>query len=1090
MCFRSALTVTLLGVLVFGSSGFSEENGENPLFSTVNQGENSGNLGENPLVGRENRGENETRCVLNRTGLIPTNTPACCTRSCYGYCGQSHTITRSFKLDCNCDVDCTVFGDCCHDYYFVCLSWNMADITSKKKTFDLIHQQLQTVSDLKEKALTERLYEYKQCISNGNSTYFWMISSCPQGSLKSLATLCKDANLRMVGDFSCKDKCKSRNDLDPQHTKCQCDLLCMIFGDCCFDYYSECLNSTITETVKDGALDNITALNSVPPNELHHTAIQYLLKYRKYQDCIHYSDSTSVWMIAQCPPSYENHTITGKCMDAVLENNPVSHKRIQYITFRNKYCALCHNMSADNLEPWSSSVRCEEFTPDPQLSYSEIVEFLLKNCVLTVSPYSKPEMVRPCLPNTSILESEGELRTLCLFYQFPVTNQYNRISKNPHCSGSTKVENVQCFETSKKGESLIPGIGSLSILFSFDSESSDLTLNVTKDGRKIVVKSRAMLCEVDEVYNVFSESCTRLVCPIGKIPINGSCLIQGMHIINKDTQLLPNGSQFVYSEMNADGWGNKDSLLKWTFFKYGHIIERYYLSDFALFIKNIDKHRDLVIDDETFLKRIFELNVASINSKSDRLSTSVTGTISNALQNDFLSIRLSTNIEQFLSSISSSFIRDEYNMMFLNYLTMTNYKGEGNLTCAKGFLKKWLNPTFSVVDGTHYGNISNRYFPLNNVPFEMAFNISNSELKVFSILTCELSLDCSAVSYNKSEFEILNNTLYILDSGLILDSDHFILLGDTALVCSNFSRDYTYFENVKFFNFNPTQGIVTMATAIISIVCLVLTLAVYSLLTELRNVPGKLIMSLSMMLLISQCLLLLIKLPAGRLCTVFAVITHASWLSTFAWMTAIGANLAITFRVNSSGSSLPTGGKLYMKYALFAWGIPLCIVLTSAAVDFANVSGLSIGYGNGNVCWISNNTASLIVFGVPLAVLLVLNIACFLVTIYGIQKATKISKNISCTRKDRQTFWIYSKLFMITGLSWCFCFVAAFANIEAIWYVFIVSNNLQGLFVFLGFACTSRVLALLKKKYCSPEPEFHNVTHTTPVPFDSQATVH
>ena len=126
-----------------------------------------------------------------------------------------------------------------------------------------------------------------------------------------------------------------------------------------------------------------------------------------------------------------------------------------------------------------------------------------------------------------------------------------------------------------------------------------------------------------------------------------------------------------------------------------------------------------------------------------------------------------------------------------------------------------------------------------------------------------------------------------------------------------------------------------------------------------------------------------------------------------------------------------------------------------------------IGYGGNGACWISNKKALLIVFGVPLAMLLFVNVVCFVITICSIERSMHISKTATSTRKDRVKCIIYSKLLIITGLTWAFA--AAFSNSEHLWYVFIVLNGSQGLYIFIFFAFSRRVLHLLKSKLAKPK---------------------
>ncbi len=49
------------------------------------------------------------------------------------------------------------------------------------------------------------------------------------------------------------------------------------------------------------------------------------------------------------------------------------------------------------------------------------------------------------------------------------------------------------------------------------------------------------------------------------------------------------------------------------------------------------------------------------------------------------------------------------------------------------------------------------------------------------------------------------------------------------------------------------------------------------------------------------------------------------------------------------------------------------------------------------------------------------------------------------------------------GFTWIFAFVAAFTGMEAFWYIYIVLNSFQGLYIFLAFTANSMVWDLWKK---------------------------
>jgi hypothetical protein len=48
------------------------------------------------------------------------------------------------------------------------------------------------------------------------------------------------------------------------------------------------------------------------------------------------------------------------------------------------------------------------------------------------------------------------------------------------------------------------------------------------------------------------------------------------------------------------------------------------------------------------------------------------------------------------------------------------------------------------------------------------------------------------------------------------------------------------------------------------------------------------------------------------------------------------------------------------------------------------------------------------------------------------------------------------KLFILTGMSWVLGIVNSFVQMSFIWYIYIVLNSFQGLFIFVAFAFNSQ----------------------------------
>ena len=50
------------------------------------------------------------------------------------------------------------------------------------------------------------------------------------------------------------------------------------------------------------------------------------------------------------------------------------------------------------------------------------------------------------------------------------------------------------------------------------------------------------------------------------------------------------------------------------------------------------------------------------------------------------------------------------------------------------------------------------------------------------------------------------------------------------------------------------------------------------------------------------------------------------------------------------------------------------------------------------------------------------------------------------------------------GFTWIFGYIAAFTDVEALWYIYIILNSLQGVFIFIAFIFNRRVGLLWSKK--------------------------
>ncbi|ESP05107.1 hypothetical protein LOTGIDRAFT_75362, partial [Lottia gigantea] len=242
----------------------------------------------------------------------------------------------------------------------------------------------------------------------------------------------------------------------------------------------------------------------------------------------------------------------------------------------------------------------------------------------------------------------------------------------------------------------------------------------------------------------------------------------------------------------------------------------------------------------------------------------------------------------------------------------------------------------------------------------------------------------------------------------------------------------------------------------LSIVCLIITIILYCLLPDLRNLPGKLTMGLSLSLILAQGLLILPNLPRP-ICRYFAAVTHYSWLTVFMWMAVIAVNMLRTFHPKTMhGGSEWLGGNAFIRLSSICLISPavLCIILT--ILDQFPGGHLHVNYGQASCLWMSNIDGYIYMFFVPVGTVLLISSVCFCMTLYYIEKTMAATDMITGRKRDRERCVMYIKLSSVMGFSWIFGFVASFSNVEALWYVYIILNGLQGVFIFFSFGMTSR----------------------------------
>ncbi|CAB3368144.1 Hypothetical predicted protein [Cloeon dipterum] len=276
---------------------------------------------------------------------------------------------------------------------------------------------------------------------------------------------------------------------------------------------------------------------------------------------------------------------------------------------------------------------------------------------------------------------------------------------------------------------------------------------------------------------------------------------------------------------------------------------------------------------------------------------------------------------------------------------------------------------------------------------------------------------------------------------------------------------------------------------LLSSVFMLLTLAVYALLPQLRNLHGKCLMCHVGCLLSAYISLSIVQLGSDViplwLCTLIPFVIQFTFSSAFFWLNIMCFDICWMFnRVRTiSGSSAERERKKLIIYSSYAWGCPLFLliicILTSTIESLPSfVPRPKFGEQS---CWYSprqeDRLAIILYFFGPISVLMIMNLLFFARTAYRVvtlRKGTGMlnrSDNQSSNEKQR-TFVLYLKLFVVMGLTWIMEVVSFLVQGPTyMWYVTDVCNTLQGLAIFLIFVWKPKVRRLLRERMVAKEPQ-------------------
>ncbi|XP_071546839.1 uncharacterized protein [Panulirus ornatus] len=317
-------------------------------------------------------------------------------------------------------------------------------------------------------------------------------------------------------------------------------------------------------------------------------------------------------------------------------------------------------------------------------------------------------------------------------------------------------------------------------------------------------------------------------------------------------------------------------------------------------------------------------------------------------------------------------------------------------------------------------------------------------------------LNCNRISLSEEEFSVLENgTVFVEAYGRSYDMEEYEVSEDGILLCSPLTPTD---------KFSQAMGWVSLAGLGLSCVCLLLHLAVFLLVPDFRNLSGKNLASLCLALVASYATFIanVFVKPDQTGCVILAAAMYYFFLSSFTWMSTAAFDIWYTFRRTKTELRV-TGGKQrykFLAYCLYSWFLPAVAVMVLVLVDRLEPSGVPEEYlpslGK-RWCWFGHRKALLVFFAIPMVAIIIVNSAFFISSAKIIAETTHTASSMTDASHHKNQYKMYLRLAVLMGFTWLSGIVAGYLQLEAAWYVFVLLNTLQGVFIFLAFTFRRKV---------------------------------
>ena len=303
---------------------------------------------------------------------------------------------------------------------------------------------------------------------------------------------------------------------------------------------------------------------------------------------------------------------------------------------------------------------------------------------------------------------------------------------------------------------------------------------------------------------------------------------------------------------------------------------------------------------------------------------------------------------------------------------------------------------------------------------------------------------CKGVRIPESAFTIENGSLILTSNGHVYNEGEYVMENASAVLCQNSKHTD--------FSARSALGITTIILCSISLLGLVCRLILQPLWQQYKSFPGRMQFNLVLALALAIALLLLSPLASDvdKLCFTLGVLKYYAFLSSFVWMTCVAGDTCWALRRSQACRRSQKGPSL-LRYLLIGWLLPLVLTIILLSIDLSETDTSLAPQFGGRGCWITRKLPLILFFFVPFFISVTLNIVFFLVTVRFLKTAFQESKVLQKSKDTQHPWQVYLKLFIIMGLAWLVGFVAIWVDSVVVWFLFVILNASQGVFIFIAF---------------------------------------